>query len=244
MDVFVHKFVTVSPHRISGNVCSEIHFSGTNITIPFLEEEENSSLESKYAINIKEIKNEIDTVKKTSKAIIVKNGEPCLQRMALKSLATHVKKQRQLFVLETYGTRPKIIKYLIDNRLLDLVVLKLYFPLSEVWMKKLNSGKLVSNYKEMIDDINETIDLLRKSQVKVIAKTIIVPGLLERKADIGRIVRSVKDLMNCVVELLPYKPGKRGKVFGRSKKSDEELMNELKEYIAETYPNVHLKVMG
>jgi pyruvate formate lyase activating enzyme len=242
MDVFIHKFVSVSPLKVSGNVCSELHLAGTNIAIPFLNEEENSSLESKFAVNIKEIKAEIDSVKKTSRTIIIKNGEPCLQGLALKSLASYIKSQGFMLGIETYGTRPSVIKHLLDHKLVDLIILKSYFPLEDLWMRKINKGKLVANNQEIIDEINKTITMLKTSNVKVIAKTIIVPNLLDKKPEIAKIAKEVRDLRNCVLELISFDPRKGSKLMRETRKPDDELLHQLKQHINERYPSVTVRI--
>jgi len=240
MDVFVVKFVSISPQKISGSICSEIYFAGTNISIPFLNEEENSCLESKYAMNIKELRSEIDVLKKISKTLIVKNGEPCLQGMALKSLAAYAKEKGFLFALETYGTRPSVIKSLIESKLIDILILKAYFPLEDFWMRKINKGKLVANNLEIISDIKKTLSMLKTSNVKVLAKTYVVPEFLDKKAEVAKIAKEIKDIRNCVLELVPYNPLEGSKLH--RVKADETTMHQLKQHINERYPNIIVKI--
>ena len=60
-----------------------------------------------------------------------------------------------LFGLETYGTKPGVIKYLIENGLVDFVVLKIYSPLMSLWLKKINKSSLKTDYSDIIDNIKE-----------------------------------------------------------------------------------------
>lgn len=240
MDLFIHKFVTISPRKVLGKNCSEIHFAGTTFSLGFLPEEENISMDSKYAINIKEIKTEIDAVKKTSKTIIIKNGEPCIQQLGLKSLAEHIKKEGFYLMLETYGTKPGVLRDMINNKLVDSVILKLYFPLQSPWLEKMSKESLL-NREELIENIKKTIELLRKSKVNVHIKTIVVPSLIYKKSDICKIARAVKDIPNCMFELMPFNPEGCNKYFMHIKTPSEEFMEETKQGIREMYPALQVR---
>ncbi|MFT4297965.1 MAG: hypothetical protein ACMXX5_02125 [Candidatus Woesearchaeota archaeon] len=241
MDIFVHKFISVTPRKILGKNCSEITFAGTNIKIPFLNREENSTLDSKFSINIKNIKSEIDSVKKTSRTIIIRNGEPCLQSLALKSLAEHIKQQGFFLALETYGTRPSIIRHMIENKLIDIIILKLYFPLIEPWIRKANKENLVSNHKELIKNIKETISIIKTSNINVRVNTIIVPSFIYRIGDIKKIAREIKDIRNCTYELIAFEPPNAEKEFIKIKKPTEEFMQELRDAVKKEYPMLNVK---
>ena len=241
MNIFIHKFVTISPKKILGKNCSEIHFAGTNLFIPFLSNEENCNLESKYSVNIKDIKSEIDAVKKTSKIIIIIGGEPCLQQLGLKSLCKYIKQQGLFIALESYGTKPLVIKHLLDNKLIDIITLKLYFPLRISWMNKINRGTLLDNNKEIIENIKKTIELLKKIKVNTRIKTYVVPSFIYRKEDILRIAREIKDIRKCVFELIPFKGSIGNKFFSSVKAPNDEFLDELRQCVTENYPNLQIK---
>jgi pyruvate formate lyase activating enzyme len=241
MDVFVHKFISVTPKKILGKNCSEISFAGTNLNIPFLPEEENSNLDSKYSISIKDLRSEIDSVKKTSKTIIIKNGEPCLQGLALKTLADYIKKNDFFLAIETYGTRPNIIKHLIDHKLVDIVILKIYFPLLTSWFNRINKEKLISNHNEIIENIRKTIEILKKAKINVRVKTIIVPSIIYRKEDVIKIAREIKDIRNCNYEIVAFEPDKVKKSLKDIKKPTEDFLEELRQHLRKEYPLLNIR---
>jgi len=241
MDILIHKFITISPRKILGKNCSEIHFAGTNLSLPFLSEDENSSLDSKYAMSLKDIKSEIDGIKRSSKIVILKSGEPCLQQMALKSLSGYIKKQGLFVALETYGTKPYVIKNLIESKNVDIIFLKIYFPLQEMWIKKIKKGTLVNDYKDMINDIKKTIDILKKSNISVHVKTMVVPSFLYKKNDISKIARAVRDIRRCILEIAPLDPSKASHTFKNVKAPSDDFMTELKQSLNEEYPTLKIK---
>jgi pyruvate formate lyase activating enzyme len=240
MDVFIHKFISVTPKKILGKNCSELYFAGTNLNISFLSNEQNSNLDSKYSMNLKDIKSEINTVKKTSKTIIIKNGEPCLQGLSLKSLAHHIKQQGFFLAIETYGTKPNIIRHMIENKLVDIIILKLYFPLLSTWVKKVSNERLLNNHVDLIKNIKETINILKTAKVNVRVKTIIIPSLIYRKEDILRIAGYIKDIKNCKYELIPFNPNNSSKTHSKLKRPNEDFINELRDYVKKEFPMLNV----
>ncbi|MCB9358324.1 hypothetical protein H6503_00175 [Candidatus Woesearchaeota archaeon] len=230
MDVFLHKLVTISKTKYFGKVSSEMHLVGTNVDLSFLPKDDNLKIDGRYSVNIKDLRSEIDLLKKSSKTIVFKNGEPCLQRMALKNLATYAKQKGMHVVIETYGTLPNVIKDLVDKKLVDMIVLKLYFTLSEAWLNKLNRGKLISNNKELINGVKETLKFLASRKINVLAKIIVVPGLIDRNNDIGRICRNIEGIRNIVLELMPI-----------DERVNEESLEELKNFVRKNYGSIKVR---
>jgi len=242
MDIYVQKLITVSPKKLMGKNCSEIHLSGTNLNIPFINNDENLSMDKKFLISLKEIKNEIRTIKKNVNTIIIKNGEPCLQRLALKTLCKFIKSEGMFVALETYGTKPNVLNNLLEEKLIDIVILKLYFPIQERWLSKINKGTLLTNNKDIISDIKKSIGILsRYTNIKLHVVTKIVPSFLYRTTDLNRIGNLIKNIHHCIWELIPFNPEDSNNNFSHVKSPSEEFIEELKEHMNSNFPMIHVR---
>jgi pyruvate-formate lyase-activating enzyme len=241
MELFIHKFVSVSNKKILDRNCSEIYFAGTNLGFPFADNDDHIGIDSKYSVELKDIKAEIDSISKISKTIMIKGGEPCLQSLGIKSLAMHIKSNGLFLGIETYGTKPGVIKNLIDEKLVDIITLKLYCPLINAWMKKLNKGSLLDDFGNIIADIKRTIGILQKAKIKINVRTIIVPMLLYKKSDIESIARSISKINNCTLNLISFFPENCKKNLAHIKEPSKEFMERLKKDISEKYPLLKVK---
>jgi len=241
MELYVSKFITISSKKVLGNNSSEIHFVGSNLCFPFVDDEENLTMESKYSVDIKHIKSEIDSVKNISKTMLIKNGEPCLQSLGLKTLAKYLKEKGFFVALETYGTKPNLIESMINNKLVDVVTLKLYTPLQDNWLKKLNKCSLKTDYKDIIENIKKTIKIMGESKIKVNVRTIVVPSLVYRKSDLNSIVKNVIGINNFTYELVAFDPTKCGKVYSKVNAPTEDFMNEMKLDLEQKFPSLRIR---
>ncbi|MFT4343275.1 MAG: hypothetical protein ACMXYE_00850 [Candidatus Woesearchaeota archaeon] len=241
MEVFIHSIVTVSPRKIVGKNCAEIHFTGTTLHFPFTPPQENSGLSSMHAVPIKEIKKEIHLLKKTVKTIIFRGGEPLVQNQGL-ALLTQTAKECGMFTnLETYGTKPVALEGLFKRNLVDIVTLKLYIPLRESWFSKLRKGTLLQSHKETITNIKKSIALMSKQRVKVYVRIMVVPGFLYKVQDIAAIIHTVKDIPHCTIELVSY-VGHSDQSIG-IKQPSGEFMDDIHQALKEKFPNNHITVV-
>lgn len=241
MDIFIQKFITVSPKKLMGKNCAEIHFVGTNIKVPFLNDDENSNMDSKYALQIKDIKQEITAIRKNTNTIIIKSGEPLLQRLPLKSLCKFIKENDMYVALETFGTKPNVLKNLLDENLVDIVILKLLFPIQEKWMNKINKNTLLTNNKEIISNIKKSIDLLQKYNIKVHIITQIVPSFIYRVEDLERIGYLIKNMHNFIWELIPFNPKLSSHSFENVNIPTQDFMDEIKQHLLSKFPMMNIR---
>jgi pyruvate-formate lyase-activating enzyme len=241
MELFASKFVTISSKKILGRNCSELHLVGTNLQYNFLSNEENMQMDSRYSMLIKDIKNELDCVKKISKTLIIKNGEPFLQSTALRNIAKHAKDNNMLVSVETYGTKPGALRQAINENLIDILTLKIYSPLTDSWFKRMNRSNLLTNYSELIANIKESIKILSATKIKVNIRTIIVPSLIYKKNDIHSICKQISKINNCTYEICEFQTSEAGKLFANIKAPGKEFMEELKKDVQSKFHSLHVK---
>ena len=110
--------------------------------------------------------------------IVICGGEPTIHN-DLPNFIKKIKRLGYLVKLDTNGSNPKILKSLIDKKLIDYVAMDIKAP-KEKYAKV--TGKKI-NFK----NVEESIKILKESEIDYEFRTTIVPGLL-KKEDVLKIV--------------------------------------------------------
>jgi len=118
-------------------------------------------------------------------AILLSGGEPTLQK-DLVSFAEKVKSFNYLFAIETNGSRPEVIRELIDKKLLDFIAMDIKADLE-------NYEKTVRTNID-IKKIKKSIELIKGSGIEYEFRTTVVPTLFDEKIaeNIGKMLKGAK----------------------------------------------------
>ncbi|MCD6402527.1 anaerobic ribonucleoside-triphosphate reductase activating protein [bacterium] len=111
--------------------------------------------------------------------VVLCGGEPTMNK-DLPSFVKKIKKLGYLIKLDTNGSNPKMVKELIDKKLIDYVAMDVKLPKErypEVFGKRIK-----------IKDIEKTIKILKEGGIDYEFRTTVVPTVLERE-DILKIAR-------------------------------------------------------
>ncbi|MFP4051930.1 MAG: anaerobic ribonucleoside-triphosphate reductase activating protein [Thermoplasmata archaeon] len=103
----------------------------------------------------------------------VSGGEPTIQD-DLPDFLRNVKEMDFLVKLDTNGTRPKVLSYLIDDHLVDYIAMDVKAPRD---MYDEIAGKKVD-----ISNISRSLELIKSSGIPHEFRTTVVPGLLDEDA--------------------------------------------------------------
>ena len=106
----------------------------------------------------KEIFNYLEKRKKILDGIVISGGEPTLCK-DLKKFIIKIKKMGLLVNLDTNGTNPKILKELIDEGLIDYIAMDIKNSFSCY-------EKIVDVKNPFVEQIKESIDIIKKSGLK------------------------------------------------------------------------------
>lgn len=165
-----------------GRIAATVFLTGCNFRCPFCysselvlpEKIKNQPriLEKEFFIFLKERKELIE-------GIVLCGGEPTISK-GLIPLIKKIKKMGFSVKLDTNGSDPKMLKKLIDEKLVDYVAMDNKAPMEKY--KKI-FGKRVK-----IDDIEKSIKILKEGRVDYEFRTTVVPTVLN-KEDILKIVR-------------------------------------------------------
>lgn len=139
-----------------GRVSSIIFLSGCNMNCGYCY---NSDLKIKSDARLSEegvlefLKSRIGKID----GVVITGGEPTINN-ELPSFIKKIKDLGLLVKLDTNGTNPKMIEYLIDNSLVDYIAMDI----------KTNPLKysVVTNTKNNIEDILDSVDIIKNSNIE------------------------------------------------------------------------------
>lgn len=129
-------------------------------------------------------------------SVCITGGEPTLHRH-LPNFLYRLKTIGALVKIKSNGSRPKMIKILLDRGLLDYITIDVISPLS-IYDK-------MTRYHVKKETIMESIQLIRKSDVKHDFRVKIIPGIIDEE-EILKISKTLAGSRSLV--LTPYRPGK------------------------------------
>jgi len=142
------------------------------------EREENEISEREALDFLKERKKYLD-------GVCITGGEPTLHP-GLKHFIGKVKNLGLLVKLDTNGTNPKMLKELIEEKLVDFVAMDIKNPLEKY--------DLATNVRVDISAVKESIELLKLGKVDYEFRSTIVPGITQKEdiPKIGILLRGAK----------------------------------------------------
>lgn len=187
--------VDVSLVDWDGKVSSVFFLPSCNFRCPFCQ---NSALvlhpETEETIPFERVEGYLKKQKGWIDGVCITGGEPTLHSDLL-NLCSKLKKMGFLAKLDTNGTSPKIVKELIEKRLVDYIALDIKAPLT---VEKYSKATGI-NAEKLLSKVKETIRILLKSGIDYEFRTTIVPTLHE-KEDIEEICRSIEGCKKYVIQ--------------------------------------------
>jgi pyruvate formate lyase activating enzyme len=115
----------------------------------------------------------LDSRKKWLDGVCITGGEPCLYK-DLPKFISKIKEKGFLVKLDTNGTNPNMLQELIDKKLVDYVAMDIKTDLNSY-------PSVVGEGLVFIDDIKNSIKIIRESGIKHEFRTTCVPGLVGKE---------------------------------------------------------------
>lgn len=172
-----------------GNLTFMLFFAGCNLTCPFCQNGRLISLDSGSPYDLEEVEAKILGSLKLIDALGFGGGEPTLQPEALKLLSQWARGWCLRVLLETNGTRPKVIKEMLESGLLSYVALDVKAPLTGA---KYGTATGKPAYAQAaVRAVRETLGLCAASQVPYEVRTTVVPGLTDAPEDVAAIAEDL-----------------------------------------------------
>jgi pyruvate formate lyase activating enzyme len=214
-----------------GKISAIVFLGGCNLRCQFcyvphlvLPEE----IEKRKEIPQKEIFSFLKERKNFLEAVAISGGEPTINK-ELPDFIRKIKKLGYLVELETNGTNPEMLKYLIEEKLIDYVAMDVKHRLDSFEKYKEITGWVLT--KEMFENIKKSVKILISGKVGYELRTTIMKEF-HKKEDILEICKEIKGAK--VYYLQNYQKNRTicGKTFTPfDEKEIEEIVKEGRKFV-------------
>lgn len=214
-----------------GKVAATIFLGGCNFRCPYCQ---NRDLVLNYkkmpTIKEEEILDFLIEKKKWLDGVCITGGEPLLYDIT--NFIKKIKKIGLLVKVDTNGSRPELLKKLIDNKLVDYVAMDIKVPL-----EKYDNAARVNVNKE---NIQKSVDILKQGKVDFEFRTTVVPDFFTKEdcVEIGKWLKGSKKY--CLQQFRPMKT--LDKAYERKKSYPKEQFDEFKKILEKYINKVEIRV--
>lgn len=163
-----------------GKLAATVFFTGCNFRCPWCYSSElvlPEKIKEQPRISEKELFSFLKERQGLLEGIVICGGEPTINN-DLPKFVKKIKKLGYVVKLDTNGSNPKMLKRLIKEKLIDYVAMDVKLP-KEKYPKIL---------KVKVDDIEESVKILKQNKVDYEFRTTVVPSILD-KEDIIKITK-------------------------------------------------------
>ena len=163
-------------------------------------------------------------------AVVITGGEPTIHD-GLALFIKQIKKRGFAVKLDTNGSQPRVIKNLLDEKLLDFIAMDIKAPLEK--------------YKDIVktqvnpDSIKESIRLILKAKIPYEFRTTVVASQLEEKdiLQIGKMIAGAKHYV--LQKFVPVKVLE--KKFLKEKSFSDEKLQKIKNHLEHQITSVTIR---
>ena len=174
---------------------------------------------------------------RNASGILIKGGEPLLQRQALLSIFSFCKKNNIKTAIKTNLSKPLILKSLLKSNMIDIVIADIITDKKD-FKNITRAGTFFESADQIYSDILKSIKILKKydKEAEIIFQTEIVPGYVFRKETLLEIADLIKNI-NCSWQLKTYVPISNSMLKNVTPVS-QDFIDNLKEIIKNNCPNI------
>ena len=163
----IYGFEKLSMVDFEGHLCATVFTGGCNFRCPFCQNADLVNVTNLEQYSEDEIFAHLEKRKNVLDSVCISGGEPTLNP-DLKNFIQKLKQRGLLVKLDTNGTKPDLLKELIDEGLIDYVAMDVKNS-QEHYQK--TAGAIVD-----IDAINQSVELLKTNVVPYEFRTTLVSG--------------------------------------------------------------------
>jgi len=165
-------FQKISLIDFPGKIASVIFTQGCNFRCPFCHNPHLIDREKKGVIDLDDILEYLIRRKKMIDGVVVSGGEPLIQEDIADAIEK-IKNQDLFIKLDTNGSNPERLNFLLSHKLIDYVAMDIKSELSDY--------AIYSASKDYTSEIKMSIELIMSSGISYEFRTTIVPGLHNKK---------------------------------------------------------------
>jgi pyruvate formate lyase activating enzyme len=209
-----------------GKLAAIVFTSGCSFRCPFCYNPElvlTEKIKSQPKIPEKDILDFLKEREGLLEGLVITGGEPTIHK-DLPEFIKKIKKMGYSVKLDTNGSNPKMLKDLIDKKLIDYVAMDIKAPLKE---KDYNKA---TGVKGALSKVKKSIKIIQDSGIDNEFRTTVVPTI-HKKEDIIEIVRLISTTKKYYLQ--NFRPEKSiNKKFGKIKPYPVEYLLEIQKAIA------------
>lgn len=239
----------ITPYYINGdikNICLRVYFAGCDFKCGYCNVSDLLTFDEKFLVDLKMIKKEIRLNHSFLSMILFTGGEPCLQQQALIQLAQFARLLGLRIGVDTNGSKPDVLKILLENNLVDVIYLDVKTPFAaEVFEKVTKSKTFFVSSSELLMKIKASLTLLEKfkEQCEVVIVTPIIPNLVYRKEDLFSIAREIQHVASrWILRRFVRKEQVVGEGFKTINEPSFDFMETLREEVMKKFPGMIVEV--
>lgn len=153
-----------------GHVAATVFLGGCNFRCPFCHNADLLGKDAETQYTYEELLQFLTKRRRLLEGVCISGGEPTLQAEALEMLIRDIRGLGLLVKLDTNGTRPSVLRHLIEENLLDYVAMDIksgpdHYPQT--------SGSLCMN----LASIQESVEILKSNSIPYEFRTTVVKGI-------------------------------------------------------------------
>lgn len=213
-------------------------FSGDNYRLIY-EDPHLCEFREEYRRDLKEVIGELASYE--GRRLIVKGGEPTLQRAALIAILKSARTRGLSTVLVSNLTKPAVIEELLETGLLDSLRVRFPAPFGDRFKDITRSATFFMPAGELIADIKESLDLLADADVDLVFSTTVVPGILYKKEDLLKIAEVVSRF-DCRWLLMPFYPDYAPRRMADVNSPSERFLLNLRDICQKHHPQLRIDI--
>lgn len=163
----IYGFEKLSMVDFEGHLCATVFTGGCNFRCPFCQNADLVNVTNLEQYNEDEIFAHLEKRKNVLDSVCISGGEPTLNP-DLKNFIQKLKQRGLLVKLDTNGTKPDLLKELIDEGLVDYVAMDVK---NSPALYPKTAGAIVN-----MDDVGKSVELLKSNVVPYEFRTTLVSG--------------------------------------------------------------------
>ena len=163
----IYGFEKLSMVDFEGHLCATVFTGGCNFRCPFCQNADLVNVTNLEQYNEDEIFVHLEKRKNVLDSVCISGGEPTLNP-DLKNFIQKLKQRGLLVKLDTNGTKPDLLKELIDEGLIDYVAMDVK---NSPALYPKTAGAIVN-----MDDVGKSVELLKSNAIAYEFRTTLVSG--------------------------------------------------------------------
>jgi len=212
----------------------ELNFYGNNFNCIFSDKTYNEFKTDKLQ-DLEILKQEL-LIRNVS-GILIKGGEPLLQRQALLSIFSFCKKHNIKIAIKTNLSKPLILESLLKSNMIDIIIANIITDKKD-FKKITRAGTFFESSDQIYSDILKSIKVLKtyNDKAEIIFLTKIVAGYVFRKETLLEIAKLIKNI-KCSWRLRPFTPINDSMLKNVTPVS-QDFIDNIKDIVKDKCPNV------